>query len=33
MQYAKDNGLLVISTADGDLFTLDPFNRATLKRF
>ncbi|MCR4737745.1 MAG: hypothetical protein K5846_06250 [Bacteroidales bacterium] len=33
MQYAQEKGLLVISTADGDFFTLNPFNRARLTRF
>jgi hypothetical protein len=33
MQYAQGKGLLVISTADGDFFTLNPFNRARLTRF
>ena len=33
MHYAKENGLLVISTADGDLFTLEPHDRTKLKRY
>ena len=31
--YAHEQGLLVISTTDGDNFTLEPSNRESLKRF
>lgn len=31
--YAHDQGLLVISTTDGDNFTLEPSDRKSLKRF
>lgn len=33
LEYAKKQGLLVITTTDGDLFTLEKFDRARLKRF
>ena len=33
IHYAKEQGLLVISTADGDNFTLQPADCKTLKRF
>lgn len=32
-EYAHEQGLLVITTADGNLFELEPFERNTLKRF
>ncbi|MBO2525535.1 MAG: hypothetical protein CW341_07545 [Bacteroidetes bacterium] len=32
-EYAHEQGLLVIRTADGDNFTLDPSDRKSLKRF
>ena len=32
-QYAYEQGLLVISTTDGNIFTLEPSDRETLKRF
>lgn len=33
LEYAKKQGLLAITTTDGDLFTLEKFDRARLKRF
>lgn len=32
-EYAHEQGLLVITTADGNLFDLEPFERKLLKRF
>lgn len=33
LEHAKRQGLLAITTTDGDLFTLEKFDRARLKRF
>ena len=33
LEYAKKQGLLAITTTDGDLFTLEKFDRKKLKRF